>query len=117
MDIAKLHLLRGDVEILRYQLGQQGFKAAADNSTTLLNNAAKYYRGARRTATDVAQTLGFEALAKESLALALTGDNAQILELEKSNDLSPFLNECINDGIITAQQIQQAKLILKLTGV
>ncbi len=51
-NIAQIHIARGDVEVLRYQLGQMdiAFKPAADNGNVLLGNAGKFYTGARNNA-------------------------------------------------------------------
>lgn len=51
-NIVKIHIARGDVEILRYQLGQMeiAFKAAVDNGNVLLGNAGKFYIGAKNNA-------------------------------------------------------------------
>ena len=47
-NLAKIHVLRGDVELLRYQLGQghQPYDVATKNSQVLCKNAEKFYRGA-----------------------------------------------------------------------
>lgn len=51
-NIVKIHIARGDVEVLRFQLGQTeiAFKVAVDNGNVLLGNAGKFYIGAKNNA-------------------------------------------------------------------
>jgi hypothetical protein len=68
-NIAKVHLLRGDVEMHRYQLGQpyESWKHSGsfNNSETLISNAEKFYRGAAALARDRREKA--EARVKEAL--------------------------------------------------
>ena len=61
-NLAKIHLARGDVEILRFQLGRpslnggsggaSSYEIAAKNGPTLLKNEGTYYRGAGNVALE-----------------------------------------------------------------
>jgi hypothetical protein len=79
-NVAKIHLLRGDVELLRYQLGlESGYAVAVMNAATLLKNAGTYYRGAeavgRASGGEGEEEVG-EAVVKVALAGALAGEGA-----------------------------------------
>ena len=52
-NLPKIHLARGDTELLRFQLGQPpaNFGAAAKNGIVLVKNSEKFYRGAKALAT------------------------------------------------------------------
>lgn len=49
-NVVKIHIARGDCEVGRFQLGEDGFKAAFDNREVLLRNAVKFYAGAKNLA-------------------------------------------------------------------
>lgn len=60
-NLPKIHLARGDVELLRFQLGQppNNFDSAAKNAGVLVKNAEKFYRGAKALAGSQVRILGF----------------------------------------------------------
>jgi hypothetical protein len=78
--LAKIHLMRGDVELLRFQLGQgeQPYPVASKNAAVLLKNAGTYYRGAEAHAGAVtAEEEAREAGVKKVVVEALGGEEGR----------------------------------------
>lgn len=75
-NLVKIHLARGDIELYRYRLGRssgegEAYAPAAKNGSTLLKNAATYYRGAAALARSDAVSWEEElreAVVKEGVA-------------------------------------------------
>ncbi|POS85777.1 hypothetical protein EPUL_003484 [Erysiphe pulchra] len=115
-NLEKIYLARGDVELLRFQLGQNeiDFNIARENSTVLLKNAGKYYRGSLAIARNVgAETIAFEANVKEMLASALAEGRMYLEEeIMHLSQTRPIFEEAIEDGLVTTDQLN--KLGLKL---
>jgi hypothetical protein len=104
-NLPKIHLLRGDVELLRFQLGIQGYEPAIKGGSVLVSNAEKFYRGSRTLAREV-DTLVLEAGIKEALAIAMAGDSHKLRE-ENSSAARGILEEAIEDSIVTMEQLSQ----------
>ncbi|KAI1005776.1 hypothetical protein K3495_g2445 [Podosphaera aphanis] len=109
-NVEKIHLARGDVELSRFQLGQTGLglRVSQSNSSTLLKNAEKYYRGSEILMRNISeQILVTEANLKEALVLALGGDTTRLRQVESSHqNLSIILDEAIEEGLITSAQLK-----------
>lgn len=103
-NLAKIHILRGDVELLRYQLGQDHppYDIAAKNSPVLRKNAEKFYRGAAALCEEKDEKL--EASVKEALAKAFGGDLGSIKELAQQQAARGLLEEAIDDGLVRVEQ-------------
>jgi tetratricopeptide (TPR) repeat protein len=118
-NVAAIHLLRGDVELLRYQLGQapSSFPAAIRSAGTLLKNAGTYYRGAEREAMAILTREEDdlderkEAVVKGALAEALGGERDRLRELvdggrgakgdlEKAAEAQRLLEEAVAGGLV-----------------
>ncbi|KAI6246405.1 hypothetical protein HI914_05334 [Erysiphe necator] len=112
-NLEKIHLTRGDVELLRFQLGQEeiSLDIARENSLILLKNAEKYYRGSSKIAKNIgADTIILEANIKEGLAIALTGDLLKIKELNldlNHNLTKSIFQDVVEDGIVTIDQLKK----------
>jgi len=85
-NLPKIHMTRGDVEILRYQLGQAPslYEPAAKNGATLLKNAVTFYKGA----ASLAQASGLQKEAQEgaikiALGTSLAGQGEELKDLVK----------------------------------
>jgi hypothetical protein len=110
-NLPKIHLLRGDCEILRFQLSQAPFSydAAVKNAATLLKNAEKFYRGAKGLAAPAGEEKeGLEASVKEALAAALSGEMMGIREVVKvvgSERVRTVLEEGVEEGIVFVEQL------------
>jgi hypothetical protein len=104
-NMAKIHLARGDVELLRFQLSQPPslLSIAVRNSAMLLKNAGTFYRGAESNGRALsADTEVKEAVIKQALAEALGSNHERLKELLTSDphacDL--ILEEAVDDGLI-----------------
>ncbi|KAL8733862.1 MAG: hypothetical protein Q9166_001850 [cf. Caloplaca sp. 2 TL-2023] len=82
-NLPRIHLRRGDCELLRRQLGAAptSYDIALKSSSTLLKNAEIYYRGAAKLAkAEAAAEEDMEALIKEAVVAALMGDSGKLRE-------------------------------------
>jgi hypothetical protein len=103
-NLAKIHILRGDVELLRYQLGQDqpAYEVAAKNGQVLCKNAEKFYRGASALCEDKEERL--EASVKEALAEAFLGDVSKIGDFAKQQEARSILESSIDEGLVRVEQ-------------
>ncbi|KAI9742795.1 MAG: hypothetical protein M1818_003524 [Claussenomyces sp. TS43310] len=107
-NLAKIHLARGDVELLRYQLGQSptSYEPAKKSEAILLKNAGTFYRGAEAHAsTSGSRKEVQEAKIKTSLVAGMTGDIQKLKELIKMEPVACqyVLEEAVDDGLITGE--------------
>lgn len=103
-NIAKIHILRGDSELLRYQLGQEQppYDVAAKNAQVLCRNAEKFYRGAALLCEDKDEKL--EASVKEALAKAFGGNALSVGEFAQQQASRRVLEEAIEEGLVHVDQ-------------
>ena len=103
-NLAKIHILRGDAELLRYQLGQEqpAYDVATKNSQVLCKNAEKFYRGASALCEDKEERL--EASVKEALAKAFGGDVGRIGEFAQQQASRSVLEASIDEGLVRVEQ-------------
>jgi hypothetical protein len=76
-NVSAIHILRGDVELLRFQLGQgdEPYDIAAKSANTLVKNAKTYYKGAAAIAEAAASPKEYqEAGVKSQIVESLMGD-------------------------------------------
>jgi hypothetical protein len=107
-NLPKIHLTRGDVEFLRFQLGQPplNFDGAAKNGSVLLKNAEKFYRGAKTLAASAGAPEGEEADIKEALAVGMGGDAQRLKEAIKLlQSTKAVLEDAIDEGLVTIDQL------------
>lgn len=114
-NLAGMHLLRGDVELSRYQLGQPplNYPAAASNSAILLKNAATYYRGAQREADNSSLPQeSMEARVKGAVAQGFGGDASAIKHLmqAESSATQLILEQCLDEGLVTMDDLRGGHL-------
>lgn len=104
-NLAKIHILRGDVELLRYQLGQEQppYDVATKNSQVLCRNAEKFYRGAAALCEDKEEKV--EASVKEALAKAFEGNVERIGEFAQQQVARTVLEESIEEGLVRVDQL------------
>ena len=108
----KIHLRRGDCELLRYRLGKAPscYKLAARNMTMLLRNAEVYYRGAAKLAkVEMAGQEEAEALTKEAVVSSLSGDGTKLVSLLKTHSARVWaiMEEMRDEGLLTTESIEQ----------
>ena len=87
--LPRIHLRRGDCELLRYRLGQgpNPHSTAAKSASTLVKNAEVYYRGAAALARNArVQEEEREALVKEAILASLSGCKRKLHDLLKTNE-------------------------------
>lgn len=108
-NLSKIHLARGDAELLRFQLGREPtpYDVAAKNSGVLLKNAEKFYRGARALAvSEGAEREEQEASVKEALVLGLGGDVGGLREAIKVvGSARVVLEDAIDEGLVGVEQL------------
>jgi hypothetical protein len=109
-NIVKIHLKKGDVELWRFQLGQQprNFEVAAKNQAVLLKNAEKHYRGAGNLATVAAayDNEGPQAKVKEALAKALAGTMKALSDVQAQvKEAGEILEEAVDEGLVDWSQL------------
>lgn len=115
-NLAKIHLSRGDCELLRFQLGLTPtlYPAAAKNAPTLLKNAGTFYRGAEAHAVAAKGDKEVkEAVVKQALVGALAGEGEKLMELVKveTEAAQVVLEEAVDDGLITIDWLVKAGIM------
>ena len=107
-NLARIHLRRGDCELLRLSLGEQPtrYDLAIKSATVLLGNAGLYYRMAGRQATSgglETQEEGREAYVKE-LIVSILSDNEEDFKKSSSEltqiDVQETVAELHEEGIL-----------------
>ncbi|KAI9645992.1 hypothetical protein NHQ30_005430 [Ciborinia camelliae] len=109
-NLPKIHILRGDVEFLRFQLGQppSNYDVAFKNGAVLTKNAEKFYRGAGILARNEGLSKELEeAGVKEALAMSLYGEKAKLLESVKLRPgvVRGVLEDALDDGLISYEAL------------
>ncbi|KAF7937241.1 uncharacterized protein EAE98_001555 [Botrytis deweyae] len=109
-NLPKIHILRGDVDLLRFQLGQppSNYEISFKNGAVLTKNAEKFYRGAG----NFAKVEGLrkeleEAEVKEALAMSLHGEPNKLLRCVKLQPevVRNILEDAIDDGLISYEAL------------
>jgi hypothetical protein len=109
-NLAAVHVLRGDVEMLRYQIGQRGFAAAKQSAEVLLKNAEVFYRGAKNVARAAGEHgVESEGAVKEGLVKGLRGDGVGMQTLfagmPQGDVVEKVVGEAVEDGVVTREQL------------
>jgi hypothetical protein len=110
-NLAAVHVLRGDVEMLRYQIGQRGFAAAKQSAEVLLKNAEVFYRGGKNVARAAGEDgVESEGAVKEGLVKGLRGDGEGMQTLfagmPQGDVVEKVVSEAVEDGVVTREQLQ-----------
>ncbi|KAE9379636.1 hypothetical protein N431DRAFT_434565 [Stipitochalara longipes BDJ] len=108
-NLAAVHVLRGDVEMLRYQMGQQGFDIAKKNEGALLKNAEVFYRGGKNVSKAEVErgedgAVGREGMVKEVVVKGLRGEREAVGGLKglqgwEGGEVEKILREAVEDGV------------------
>lgn len=112
-NVEKIHLARGNVELLRFQLGQSEhpLAVAKENGQVLLKNAGKYFRGSSAIAkSNGTVEIEFEANLKELLTSALVSDEKRLWQYEhtRHQKASSIFRDAVDEGLITIFQLSKA---------
>lgn len=104
----KINALRGDVDMLRFQLGLVGHKDAKKNGAVLLKNAGIFYNGAKITAErDGVREVAVEAEVKSLIVKAFGGDVSELKNVELAQEVSKVIVEAVADGVVTGAQLAE----------
>lgn len=112
-NLSRIHLRRGDCELLRLHLGDVllKYELAIKSAPTLLKNAEVYFRGAANLAKkDVgAEDEKDEAETKQSIVAGLAGDTEKLSFLVKTRrDLvQSIVEEMRDDGLLGDENLQR----------
>ena len=119
-NLPRIHLRRGDCELLRFHLGEAPLKygLAAKSAPTLLKNAEVYFRGAVNLAKkDVAaEEEQNEAEVKQTLVLGLAGDaeNLALLVKTKRDLVESVVTEMRDEGLLGEESLQKIRSMVTL---
>jgi hypothetical protein len=111
-ELAKIHLLRGDIDLWRYQLGNEGHEIAVKSQSVLVGNAGKFYRGAKALGGEKSVT--DEAAIKEGVAKWLGGDKEGLFEIIKIMGeivVKEALVEYWQEGLISGEEMESISRI------
>jgi hypothetical protein len=116
-NLAAVHVLRGDVEMLRYQMGVQGWDISQKSAEVLVKNAEVFYRGGKNVAMAAGEGgVEREGRVKEALVKGIRGDGEGMRGLLGGMvhvDVEKIVGDAVEDGVLTAGQLQQ----LGITGL
>jgi tetratricopeptide (TPR) repeat protein len=108
-NIARVHLRRGDCEVLRYQLGQAPthYDRAFRSASVLIMNAGTYYRGASGFSKGLIEDER-EAIMKEAIIRSLSDDMDKLeLILHGSEEVKSALAEVVaemkEEGLLSSE--------------
>lgn len=113
-EVAKIHLVRGDVELLRCSLSKEGYEPAVKSAGVLVKNAEKFYRGAASLARSTGLVKEFEeASVKEVVAAGLKGEMEGIQSVWKNKEdrekvrvvLEDMLEDMVEDGLVGVEEL------------
>lgn len=105
-NLAKINIARGDVELLRFRLGEAPFYyvVATKHAATLLKNAETYFRGAAGLAKNEGSVdEEREATIKSAIASTMAGDESKLLGLmgREKKDILGVVEDMVEDGIVS----------------
>lgn len=110
MNLARIHLARGDAELLRFRVKDgTGYPGNVD-AGVLVKNAGVFYRGAARQAlVDGEDGIGREGRFKGALAAAVGGDSEALKELVGSETQLGIevLGSAVGDGLVEEKWLQR----------
>lgn len=110
-NVSKIHLARGDVEMCRWRLGHPPWNhvVSQESSSTLLQNAQTYYRGAAVIARrNGAAEEERDGSCKEALAAALGGDWGKLKRMRSvaGNDVLVVAEDMVEEGLVSSFDIE-----------
>ncbi|OBT87946.1 hypothetical protein VE02_04538 [Pseudogymnoascus sp. 03VT05] len=114
MNLARIHLARGDAEMLRFWVKDgTGYPGNVD-AGVLVKNAGVFYRGAARQAlVDGEDGVGREGRLKGALAAAVGGESQALKEMVGSETemVIEVLGGAVSDGLVEMEWLQREKIV------
>ncbi|OBT74543.1 hypothetical protein VF21_07539 [Pseudogymnoascus sp. 05NY08] len=114
MNLARIHLARGDAEMLRFRVKDgTGYPGNVD-AGVLVKNAGVFYRGAARQAlVDGEEGVGREGRLKGALAAAVGGESQALREMVGSETemVIEVLGGAVSDGLVEMEWLQREKIV------
>ncbi|ELR05507.1 hypothetical protein GMDG_07429 [Pseudogymnoascus destructans 20631-21] len=114
MNLARIHLARGDAEMLRFRVKDgTGYPGNVD-AGVLVKNAGVFYRGAARQAlVDGLEGVGREGRLKGALAAAVGGESEALREMVGSETgmVIEVLWGAVSDGLVEMEWLQREKIV------
>lgn len=109
-NLAAVHVLRGDVEMLRYQMGQKGWEVARKSGEVLVKNAEVFYRGGKNVAKAAGEMeVEMEGTVKEGIVKGLRGDGEGMKSMFGGlgeSEVGKILAEMVDDGVVEREQLE-----------
>lgn len=110
VNLPKIHIRRGDCELMRYRLGDEptSYRQASENASLLLGNAETYYRGAAKLAqVEKSRIDEVEAMVKEAVVNSLNGGEKQVTELLLADRarLQSVIEEMLDEGLLNSRHL------------
>jgi hypothetical protein len=107
---AMIHITRGDVELLRWQMGKGriAYEAADKYAAALAKNAEVFYRGGKNEARARGwEDVEMEGAVKEAVARGLKGESEYIVDFVKTKrEASKLIAEAVEDGLVRKEQLE-----------
>lgn len=108
-NLARVHLRRGDCELLRYQLGQDPtrYDRAIQSASILIKNAGTYYRGAAGYARiEAAPEEEREAIIKDAIVASFSGNSEKLKNIISKREMPgaavlEHVEEMTEEGILS----------------
>lgn len=122
-NLARVHLRRGDCELLRYQLGQEPtcYDRAIRSASVLIKNAGAFYRGAAGySRSEGAPEEEREAIMKDAIAASLSGDLEKVQHILSKREmpgtaLLEIIEEMKEEGLLSNEDTVSIRELISKT--
>ncbi len=107
-NLPRIHLRRGDCELLRYRLAEASYDMAVKGAATVIKNAEVYYQGSARLARyEGAADEEREASVKEAIVVRIAGNAEPFLELVSSQRgaILEIVEEMRDEGLLSHETV------------
>lgn len=109
-NLPRIHLRRGDCELLRYRLGEEpaSYDVAIKSAATLIKNAEVYYRGSARLArNEGAADEEREASVKEVVAAGIASKSGKVSGFANSQmgDVTEVIEDMRDEGLLSNESM------------
>ena len=107
-NLPRIHLRRGDCELLRYRLAEASYDMAVKSAATVIKNAEVYYRGSARFArNEGAADEEREASVKEAIAARIAGNAEKFLVIgcNQRGAVLEVIEEMSDEGLLSHETV------------